>query len=165
MDSDSLKALIKQQMRVDGVKLRHFEKQKVSGWPYLTAMVCALFGSGIYIGNTNTFNHFTNIFTTPGHPAAVTAAAPVAVPVPMVPVAPMVKTVVKTIPAPAPRLRQWSEVPMAERKAIKAAARARFPEIDDIGGGVNWKPISTWLAEVHQVAHSNPRDLFRDYRQ
>ena len=59
-------------------------------------------------------------------------------------------------------VRKWSELSRAERDVIKEQARVKFPEINKIGSGVNWKPVAKWLAEEKGVTHSNPRDLFRD---
>ena len=63
-----------------------------------------------------------------------------------------------------PDLRRWHEVAVEERKAIKAEAIATFPQIKDIGEGVNWKPIAEWLVHEKQVIHANPRDLFRNLK-
>jgi len=58
-------------------------------------------------------------------------------------------------------LRQWRELPLDERRAIKAEARMVFPQIERIGEGVSWRPVAEWLAEEKGVAVSNVRDLFR----
>lgn len=61
-------------------------------------------------------------------------------------------------------VRQWNELSYDEKTVIKEEALSRFPEIKNIGQGVNWKPIAKWLAEEKGVAHANPRDIFRDNR-
>lgn len=60
-----------------------------------------------------------------------------------------------------PHLKQWHELNEAEKVAIKAAALRKFPQINRIGEGVSWKPVTEWLAEEKGVIHTNPRDLFR----
>lgn len=59
-------------------------------------------------------------------------------------------------------LRPWSKVPYDEKLAIKAEAREKFPEIKNIGQGVDWQPVSLWLAQEKGVTQGNPRDLFRN---
>ena len=62
-------------------------------------------------------------------------------------------------------LRSWSDIPADQRQAIKVEALLKFPQIKDIGTGIDWKPISKWLAEEKGVIHSNPRDIFRERRK
>jgi hypothetical protein len=62
------------------------------------------------------------------------------------------------------KLRKWSELSKAERKQIKAETLKKFPDIRNIGDGVNWQPIAEWLAKEKNLSHANPRDLFREYQ-
>lgn len=59
-------------------------------------------------------------------------------------------------------IQVWGDLPMEKREEIKTEAIQKFPQIKNIGQGVDWKPVSRWLAEEKGIVHSNPRDLFRD---
>lgn len=59
-------------------------------------------------------------------------------------------------------MRQWSQLSASEREKIKQEAIEKFPQIRNIGQGIEWAPISKWMAEEKHVTHSNPRDLFRE---
>ncbi len=58
-------------------------------------------------------------------------------------------------------MKQWRDLEPVERRLVKQEALKRFPEIHDIGQGVEWRPVAEWMAEEKGVAVSNVRDLFR----
>ncbi len=70
-------------------------------------------------------------------------------------------TVITNINHAEKPIRQWNELPLEERRAIKEEALRKFPYIADIGKGTNWKEVSEWMIEEKSVVVSNTRDLFR----
>jgi hypothetical protein len=58
------------------------------------------------------------------------------------------------------QLRNWQDLSREERITIKAEAKKKFPEINDIGSGISWGPVTDWLAS-RGIKANNTRDLFR----
>lgn len=59
----------------------------------------------------------------------------------------------------------WQDLSPEKREEIKEEAIQKFPQIKNIGQGVDWKPVAKWLVEEKGIIHTNPRDLFRNMRK
>jgi len=55
----------------------------------------------------------------------------------------------------------WSDLAKEDKKIIINETIEKFPEIKELGSGVNWRPITMWLAQEKGIIYSLTRDIFR----
>lgn len=58
-------------------------------------------------------------------------------------------------------LVNYSDLAKDAQIAFKKEACLLFPQINDIGKGVDWQPVTDWMMNVKHIKANSTRDLFR----